>query len=561
MVASIIGLKLRSMWNNATHPAWRLVAILFAAIYFGALLVFLLVSSIILLEPELLQVFVVFAVLVSTLITLSWILVPMLGFGLDSSTSPESFSPYLPPSRSLSRAFLIASLVGPAGVATLFVFVTGIVGLFKVGLNVEGIISIVLLPAIMASLVLISRFVTTWFTARVSRSKRNQDIAQIIGALIFVGVTWGFSLVMSNISDIGMLSRFDGLVSIAKWTPLPGIASFPYLLGAGETLPAILQLVYGVVIIVVLGLAWHGLVVKQMIGIKNPITPQARQAIEAGRHLVNPELEVTNVTEERGLESELKTLGTWQKLGFGPAGAAIAARTLRDWVRDARLFPSFIIALMLPVLGLLFTQIQTDPEMATSWVFLYVFAPLVLGQTAGMLVSYDSTAFWMEVSAGVSGLTDRLARACASLPALVLAGIVNGVLASFVVQTSFSTLALVTASIALGLLTTAIMSAVTGYRTFGAQPPGTSAMSTKGTANMMATMVGTLVVFLAAALFMIPSVLGYIYLAPIFSEVAVSVIVLVWAGGIGYVFLLIGGRIFERNQAQILQQIKSWPGH
>lgn len=86
-------------------------------------------------------------------------------------------------------------------------------------------------------------------------------------------------------------------------------------------------------------------------------------------------------------------------------------------------------------------------------------------------------------------------------------------------------------------------------------------MSTKGTANQMATFIGGLVVFTLGSLLMVPAVLAYIYLGPIITEAAVYLLVLVWTLGISYVALRIGAGLLERNQAAILQQIKSWPGH
>ena len=77
----------------------------------------------------------------------------------------------------------------------------------------------------------------------------------------------------------------------------------------------------------------------------------------------------------------------------------------------------------------------------------------------------------------------------------------------------------------------------------------------------MATMIGGIIVFLIGSLLMVPPVLAHIYLASIITSPAVYLLAMVWTLAISYAALRIGASLLERNQAAILQQIKSWPGH
>lgn len=558
MVASIIGLKLRSLWNNLTQKWWKLVLVILATLYFGAFFGFMLIAPLLILDASLITPFTKVALLVASSSTLAWAGAPLFGMGLDATTAPKSFSPYVAPTRSLSRALLYASVAGPAGLITLLVFVAGTAGLFKVDEPLYGVLSIVLMPFALVSLALMSRFISFWFAARVEASQGRRDLMQMVGVVLFVAIMWGFSYFMSTFAEGGIHLDVGALANIAKWTPFAGIVSIPYLLASGELIPALVQVAYGVAIFAVLGAGWHSLVRGEMVGRKNELTGAAKQAVAAGQSVVDPALVATEINTVAGLDQQLKSLNFWLKLGLNPPTAALAARNLHMWVRDARLAPSLIIMLMMPVLGFGFSL---SPAGASTGWFLFVFTPLIFGQTAGMLLSYDSTAYWMHVSAGVTGRADRFGRLFASLPALIVVSVFNGVLASIALPTGVSWLALTIASFSLGLLTASLMSAITGYRAFGVQPPGTSAMSTKGTANQMATFIGGLIVFLLGSLLMVPPVLAYIYLGPIITEAAVYLLVLVWTLGISYVALRIGAGLLERNQAAILQQIKSWPGH
>ncbi|MDO5034536.1 MAG: hypothetical protein Q4E01_04020 [Actinomycetaceae bacterium] len=557
MVASVIGLKLRSLWNNLTHPIWKLILAIFLTLYFGAYLVFLLLASLLWIEPEHLEMYELFTLFTSAMVTLFWFAGPLFGMGLDATVSPKSFAPYTAPSKKLSRAILYASLFGFGGFATFFLYVIATTALFTMGQPLHGVLAIVLIPIALISLALVSRFVASWFYARVEQSKRRRDISQIFGAIAFVALIWSLSLISNTLDDGGIFNQIGAINDVLKWTPLPGIITIPHLLALGETIPAAMQAIYGALILAGLGIGWHKIAVKEMIGTKTDITDEVRAAIASGRHQIVDAPETIEGVE--GLEAQLKTLNRWLKLGVNPTRAAIIARTLHDWVHDARLVPSLLIGTLLPLFGFGLMYVQPD-MMGLVW-FLFLFAPVSLGQTSGMLVSYDSTAFWMHVSAGVTGRDDRFGRFIGSQPVLIPVAIVNGVLGSFVLDLPFSPVTFALVSYMIAVLSAALMSLLTSYRTLGVQAPGTSSLSTKGASNQFATMGAMLLVTAVTALLLLPALLGYIYLTPIVTEVGVTALAFVWTLGISYLTLRIASVWFERNQARILQQIKSWPGH
>ena len=91
-----------------------------------------------------------------------------------------------------------------------------------------------------------------------------------------------------------------------------------------------------------------------------------------------------------------------------PAGG-VATRTLRYWRRDPRYLAGVAGFLVAPVVVMLTQLINPDgsPEVA-------MMAPTLLGLLVGLSVgqdlSYDGSALWLHLSAGVRGAEDRLGR-------------------------------------------------------------------------------------------------------------------------------------------------------
>lgn len=563
MAKTVIAIKLRSMWNNATKPMWKIILTVLVTLYFGALGVMLAVGGIMAVVEGYILEFSKGAIIGSLLITVAWLILPLMGMGFEGSLKPRSFTPFVAPSKELSRALLTATPVGPAGVLTALAMLVGTVGLFVDGKIVLGIVSLLLIPVTIFVYSLISRTLTSYVSSRTMRTRKSRDITQTIATVVLLVILMTFGLGVSALSEYASGGWYEAIVTVTKWTPLVGTFAIPFLIFTGDILPAVLQAVYAIAITLVLLKIWHAMVVKAMVGVKTPITPEIQRALDEGRAVVDPSVEAKRAdAKASSIDSELPTLKRWTKLGLDSPTSVIAARTFRDWIKDTRLLPTVIISLLLPAIaiGAHLLAVESVGFLAPMFLFL---VPLTQGVTAGMLISYDSTAFSMQVLSGVSGRADRFGRALGSQPMMILIAIWDGAVMAWLLDFKYSVFLVIALVYALMVTVMSLMSALTGYRTFGVQPPGESAMSTKGSANQF-----LLGLIMAAIAILAPTLNAPAAFAAFFKggntmlvDNLIGVGALVWGIGLHVGFLLLGAYLYERNQAQILTQIRSWPGH
>ncbi|MDO5049565.1 MAG: hypothetical protein Q4D87_06760 [Actinomycetaceae bacterium] len=562
MVKTVIGIKLRSMWNNATKPMWKIFLFGFLVLYFGALAAFLVFLGLASVVEGYIFEFSQIAAVTSLFMTVAWLILPLFGMGLESSLKPHLFTPHVAPSRKFSRAMLVANIVGPGALLSMIVMLVGTVALFIAGEVALGVLSVLLIPVALFVYALVSRTLTSWVSSRTMQTQKSRDMTQLVLTVVFIAAMFAFSFVAQALGEMTSTGWFSAVLTVGQWTPLVGPFAIPFLIYTGQVIPAVLQVVYVVVIAAILGKIWHGLVVKAMIGVKTPITPQIREAIEQGRPVVDPSVVTREVDDTKAsLDYALPSLRFWTKLGLSSPTAAIAARTVRDWVKDSRLAPTTIVSFFLPLLGAAVKWAEWDNM--THMAFILVFlTPITLGTTAGMLISYDSTALWLQISAGVSGRTDRFARSLGTQPLAIAVSIVDGVVAAYLLDFRYSTFALIALIYAAMLITMAGMSAITGFRALGVQPPGTSAMSTKGTSNQFLAMLIMFGLMIVSTILIAPGILAlYWFGGTVLLDTLIAVGILIWGIALHVGGLMLGAFLYERNQASILSQIRSWPGH
>ena len=174
MAKTVIAIKLRSMWNNATKPMWKIILTVLVTLYFGALGVMLAVGGIMAVVEGYILEFSKGAIIGSLLITVAWLILPLMGMGFEGSLKPRSFTPFVAPSKELSRALLTATPVGPAGVLTALAMLVGTVGLFVDGKIVLGIVSLLLIPVTIFVYSLISRTLTSYVSSRTMRTRSQR---------------------------------------------------------------------------------------------------------------------------------------------------------------------------------------------------------------------------------------------------------------------------------------------------------------------------------------------------------------------------------------------------
>ena len=269
MAKTVIAIKLRSMWNNATKPLWKLILIIIMALYFGVLAALVAFGGIATAASGEIDLFSKGAILGSLGVTVAWIVFPLLGMGLEGSLQPRSFAPFVAPSKKLSRALLAATPVGPGGLMTvLTAMLVGSIGLIVSGKILLALVSVVLIPASVLAYALMSRTLTSYVSAKTMRTQKSRDLTQIIVTIVFLVVLFSLSFGISAAAEYANGNWIDATLALTKWTPLVGAFAIPFLILTGDVLPAVLQVIYAVAIVLVLLNIWHAMVVKAMIGVK-----------------------------------------------------------------------------------------------------------------------------------------------------------------------------------------------------------------------------------------------------------------------------------------------------
>ena len=384
MVALLVGLKLTLLRNSVRRSVWRTVGLILAGVYALGIVAGAL-AGLVGLRFTSLEITADVTVLAFSALSVGWLLLSLLVFGVDETVDPAKFALLPVRARELLPGLLVAAAVGVPGVATL------LVGL---GLVVAWSRSLLLVVAAVVALVLglppcllLARAATAAFAASLS-SRRFRDLAFV--ALALVGGV--FAIVGNAIGGVARLgperlrAALGTAATVAAWTPFGWAWTIPADVARGRTLLAVVHLLLAAAMVVLLWRAWGYFL---------------------GRRLVEPlEGGVGAVQVRRGGFAERLYPAT-------PAGA-VAVRTLLYWRRD----PRYLAAVAGFVIGpaAIIAVAVTSPDASPA---IGVLAPSVLALLAGASIaadlSYDGTAVWTHVTAGLDGAADRLGRVLSNL--------------------------------------------------------------------------------------------------------------------------------------------------
>jgi len=206
--------------------------------------------------------------------------------------------------------------------------------------------------------------------------------------ILLLTVDWGRD-------GLGTLNGFAGWL---QWTPLGAVWSMPGAAAEGDGGAAFVQFLIAVATVGVLWLVWRTLVALV---------------------LVAPERE-ERVRDHHGL-------GWFARLPGGPT-AAIAARSMTYWGRDARYWVALVVVPVIPVFVVVALALGGLPIHFASLVPLPLVC-LFLGWTIHNDVAFDSTAVWLHLVSGTRGIADRLGRmfppVLIGIPVIVVGSIVT----------------------------------------------------------------------------------------------------------------------------------------
>ncbi|QLQ38477.1 ABC transporter permease [Micromonospora robiginosa] len=401
-----VRLKLRVLGNNFRGQAWRIalfVVGVLVGLWFAAGGFLLLASPGLADEPRYALMTAAFG---GGVLTLGWLLLPLVFFGVDETLDPARFA-LLPLSRrTLVTGLFAAALVSVPAVATMLT----VAGLVVTAAALGGWVAALLgtLGVVVGVLVCVAgaRAVTSAF-ATMLRSRRVRDLAAVLLAVLAALLGPLQLLVLAAVRNADW-DRLAGVARVVGWTPFGAPWTVGVDVAEGRAGAAVVKLLIGVATLGVLLLWWSRSLESAMVG-----------AVSAG-----PAKAPRGAVGGAVAQLFPRAVGWARRDRFG----ALVARECRYWWRDARrranLITVAVVGVFVPVMvnlggasfsteaGTSFGDSAADPSpvlVSISMVFVGVLASVTLANQFG----FDGSAYAANVVAGVPGRVELRARMAA----------------------------------------------------------------------------------------------------------------------------------------------------
>ncbi|MGC9667117.1 ABC transporter permease [Planosporangium sp. 12N6] len=344
-------------------------------------------------------------------LTLGWLLLPMLFFGVDETIDPARFALLPIPRGTLLRGMLAAACVGVPAVASALALL-GLVAGAGIGHGAAAA-GVAFAGAVLGLLtcVLGSRALTSAF-ASMLRSRRVRDLAAILLAVLASSVG-PLQLAASSLISHGDLDRAVRIARVLAWTPLAAPYTAYLDAAAGRWGYALARLAIAAATVAALALWWGATIESAMIGVASG----GRSSARAGRTV--------------GVVAALVPAAL-RRPRAGRFGG-IVAREWRYWWRDPRrrasLLSMTIAGVVVPV------ALRAGPSVGhggTPLPLAVAFSALLAAMVLANQFGLDASAYALHLLVGVPGRVELRARAVALLafmvPVLVLVTVVIAVL-------------------------------------------------------------------------------------------------------------------------------------
>src|SRR4051794_15658134 len=184
MVALLVRLKLTLLRNSLRRSAWRLVGLVVAGIYALGLVLAFLVGMVVLRSASLATTADV-TVLGYSFLTVGWLVLSLLVFGVDETVDPAKFALLPVRARELVPGLLVAGAIGVPGIATVLV-VLGLLLAWTRSLPLT-VAAVVAVPLGLLTCLLVARAATSAFASFLA-SRRVRGLAFILLRLVGAGV-------------------------------------------------------------------------------------------------------------------------------------------------------------------------------------------------------------------------------------------------------------------------------------------------------------------------------------------------------------------------------------
>ncbi|ETK33414.1 hypothetical protein [Microbispora sp. ATCC PTA-5024] len=335
-----------------------------------------------------------------TLLTVGWIVVPLLAFGLDETLDPARLALFPLTTRRLATGLFAASAAGPWPLASLAALAGGVAGLAR---GPGGVLLGVVAVALEFALCLVaSRAITTALSGAL-RSRRGRDLLAV--AAVAVLLLFQLPNLLLNRGLPGDPARMlEAAAVVLRWTP-PGLAA--HAIADGGLIGVAELIALGMVVVVV---AWLWIVALQ----RALVRPDSSTAAGAG---------------------SVRRSWSGRFLPRGMLGAVVA-KELKYARREPRGRITWFTAIVVTGVVMFSTRGPDGGEGAAFAVWPAGLAALMVGLQAANSFGIDGRSLWMNavVFSGARDLrTDlagrHLAIAIIAVPLLTVVALVAGLVA------------------------------------------------------------------------------------------------------------------------------------
>ncbi|SEJ31841.1 hypothetical protein [Demequina mangrovi] len=386
MVAAVVGVRLRTAWHLVRREWWRGVVAGLGLLWMLVMLPWLIWGQAVLADQGA-SVRGDLLVAAVAILTLGWVVVPLVLSGLDDTLDPSRFRALGVSARTIMPGITVAAfLTLPA------LFVGGALGILGLSWRASGgavlAVAIAGLALAHGCLVLAARVSAAWGARVLSSRRAKLATFTALACALAAAAPVAYVLFRDGLTAV-IEADLDPLLARLGGTPLGAGVAAPERAAAGDWWGAAWRLGLQAGWLVLLHAAWRDTVAHQL------VSPLGRGGGAQRRH-------------DRILEP-VRTLIHPRD----PATAAVHARLIRAWVSDPRYLASLAGVLLLPVT--FFALVVPVFDLDRRWAYV---VPVVLAATIGWGrhndVAFDSTALWLDLVSGRLGQAVMRGRLAAS---------------------------------------------------------------------------------------------------------------------------------------------------
>jgi len=526
VVATVLKLRYRALFNTLARRPWQLVGFIFGALWGLGILASVTAGIISLSIFGSLDAAAGVSILGGSALILGWVVAPIVATGMDTSIDARRLAPFPFTRRQTMLALAGTGITGIPGVVTTLVALISVILWLRWPLAALAGIPAALIGV--AICVVASRLVGELSGGMGGNRRGRELIGTIVLVVIMLSgplITGILALLDGGTGSLG--DRFGAAAAVLPWTPLGAAWGVAPALAAGEGVLALARVAIALATLAVLGWAWSRAVDRST---SAPPRQSSRQ-VAAGK------------------------LGLFGVMPTGGVGATWA-RSLNAWLRDPRYLRQLLVVPIFPILFAFIGGVDGFGFAASPVLVAFM---LAIGGYAD--ISYDGTAYATVLATGIRGRDDRLGRllgaASLGIPLVVIVSIVSCVLSG-----DAGRLALVLGA-SLGVLLVGYgVSAVTSAMIIApvAAPGDSPFKSVPGQ-----TFVSGLLVFVVWAVIgvlslpvLVIAVTGMVQ-GPAGWGLATLAVGLIVGCGAAVLGVFLGGRTFDRSGPELFDRIRSLP--